>query len=280
MRFILLFCSFSFINHIHAQLLPPQRDSLLVMRAFGRVLKVNTAPLATRIMTVAEGLLGTPYQAGTLEGNPTERLVVNLRQLDCWTFVENCAVIATLTDVSPAQAYRTYQQRLTAWRYRNGKVRGYGSRLHYFSEWVLSAAARGYLVDITATLPHAQPYDKAITFMTDNPRLYPALAPDSVRQTIQTVQRWLSVQPRHYVPKKFVQELYNHLQEGDLLVLTSQHPNLDVEHQGFATKYKGQWHLLHASSVGHKVLISSEPLATYIRRVPAMSGIVVARWKN
>lgn len=44
----------------------------------------------------AEQFIGVPYVASTLEVNPDEELVVNLRQLDCTTLVEN-VVALTLT---------------------------------------------------------------------------------------------------------------------------------------------------------------------------------------
>ena len=41
----------------------------------------------------AHQLIGRPYVAHTLEGQPTERLVVNTRQLDCTTLVETVTAL-------------------------------------------------------------------------------------------------------------------------------------------------------------------------------------------
>ena len=46
------------------------------------------------IIFFARKLLGIPYVAHTLEVNKTEKLVVNLRQLDCTTFVENVVALS------------------------------------------------------------------------------------------------------------------------------------------------------------------------------------------
>ncbi|MDP2725000.1 MAG: DUF1460 domain-containing protein, partial [Syntrophales bacterium] len=40
-------------------------------------------------LAVGSHFLGTPYVAGTLEQEKGESLQINLRQLDCFTFVEN-----------------------------------------------------------------------------------------------------------------------------------------------------------------------------------------------
>ena len=41
----------------------------------------------------AEQFIGVPYVASTLEVNPAEELVVNLRQLDCTTLGENVVAL-------------------------------------------------------------------------------------------------------------------------------------------------------------------------------------------
>lgn len=65
-------------------------DSLKVVRlvAQGRKLKA-----ADRPVYFGRQFLGVPYVAATLEGHDPECLVVNLRQLDCTTLVENVAAL-------------------------------------------------------------------------------------------------------------------------------------------------------------------------------------------
>ena len=41
-------------------------------------------------LNIAKSFLNRPYKAHTLEGNQTEKLVVNLHEFDCSTFVETC----------------------------------------------------------------------------------------------------------------------------------------------------------------------------------------------
>ena len=51
------------------------------------------------MLEIGKFFLGTPYVTGTLETEGAEHLVVNLREYDCVTFVEN--VVALLWHVEP-----------------------------------------------------------------------------------------------------------------------------------------------------------------------------------
>jgi hypothetical protein len=60
--------------------------------------------------------------------------VCNLQGLDCFTFDENVLALY-LTKKKNSNSYTDFQNILTELRYRNSKIDGYASRLHYFVEW-------------------------------------------------------------------------------------------------------------------------------------------------
>ena len=68
-------------------------DSALVCNIIGN-LSVDEESNENYILALAQSLLGLPYVSGTLEVNDEERLVVNLSQLDCTTFVENVLALS------------------------------------------------------------------------------------------------------------------------------------------------------------------------------------------
>jgi hypothetical protein len=70
------------------------------------------------------------------------------------------------------------------------------------------------------------------------------------------------------------------IQEGDIISLTAWKKDLDIAHQGFAVKVNGRMHLMHASSLGKKVVISKQPLPEYILSQPGQTGIMVARLRD
>ena len=57
-----------------------QKDSLRIMAIFDKMKTIP--PKDVRVVDIARCFLGTPYVAKTLEKYPTERLIVNTRELD------------------------------------------------------------------------------------------------------------------------------------------------------------------------------------------------------
>ena len=66
-------------------------DSILFLEKQKIAPAEKSSPLRT--LAIARSFLGTPYVKGCLDRHATESLTVNLRELDCWTFVENCIAI-------------------------------------------------------------------------------------------------------------------------------------------------------------------------------------------
>ena len=125
------------------------------------------------ILRIGRFFLGTPYGTGTLETEGAERLVVNLRELDCFTFVENVVVLA-LVSKSRQKSFEVFCRLLRKTRYRQGRLQGYASRLHYFSDWIHDNEKKGIIKDVTAEIG-GRPWRKTVNFMTTHPDLYPAL---------------------------------------------------------------------------------------------------------
>ena len=100
----------------------------------------------------ARKLLGLPYVAHTLEVNKRERLVVNLRQLDCTTYVEN-VVALTMCVRQKAYSFGAFCANLQKIRYRGGGVPHYVSRLHYFTDWIEDNTAKGLCREIQSPVP-------------------------------------------------------------------------------------------------------------------------------
>lgn len=59
--------------------------------------RVDTLPIGERVVALGRWFVGAPYTPGTLEVRP-ERLVVNLREFDCVTYVETMLAMARLLD--------------------------------------------------------------------------------------------------------------------------------------------------------------------------------------
>lgn len=101
-----------------------------------------------RIVKTGEFFLNTPYRGGTLEGKEKEQLVVNLRQLDCVTFVDNVMSLALLKQYD-AEACKEFLSNLQKIRYRDRKILNYTSRLHYSTDWLYEMQRIGLVSDVT-----------------------------------------------------------------------------------------------------------------------------------
>src|SRR5262245_28987701 len=56
---------------------------------WGTAARLDTLPIGSAIARMGETFVGATYRPATLEVPGPERVVVNLRELDCVTFVEN-----------------------------------------------------------------------------------------------------------------------------------------------------------------------------------------------
>jgi len=262
-------------EHLYAEnIVPPQvvsaRDSLVFLEK--QKVAAHENSLTAKTLVVAESFLGTPYVSGTLDVNANEQLVVNLRQLDCWTLVENSLAIAQ-TGNGDLQEYQSHLQRL---RYWGGVVDGYGSRIHYFSGWLLQAEKNGFLRDLTQEMGGV-PYRKKISYITARADKYPKIKNAAVRRDLAAAEKRINAHAWHYIPKAKVAAMEHLIQEGDLIILTSAKRDLDIAHQGFAVRRNGRIHLLNASSLSKRVVISKQTLPQYLASQKGQSGIMVAR---
>jgi hypothetical protein len=228
------------------------------------------------LATIGKSFLGTPYVAKTLEIGEKESLVINLQGLDCTTYVENVLALGILLSKG-AKSLDTFAAALLSIRYRDGELKGYPSRLHYFSEWIANNDKKGLVCDVTADLG-GKPITKDINFMSTHRDLYPFLADDDNYLRIKASERYLNNRPVNVLAKDKIEASEHLIQTGDVIALATSIEGLDVTHTGFAIRLdSGRIHLLHASSSNEEVEISRLPLADYLKEIRHNTGIMVAR---
>lgn len=231
-------------------------------------------PLGEVMQALGLRLQGAPYVAGLLDVVPAESLLTPLDRFDCVLFVETVLALAqsvTLGDTTLAG----FQQRVEQLRYRDGQMKGYCSRLHYFTDWIDDNAQRGLVRDITRELG-GRPMRRQIRFMSRHRTLYPRLAADSTWQCIQRVEEALSARERFVLTTDQIHRIAEGLQPGDIVAFVARESTLDVVHVGLVyVSADGRRGLLHASPQGG-VKVSPD-LQTYAENNPNQVGIVVAR---
>jgi hypothetical protein len=227
------------------------------------------------ILEIGNFFLGARYVTGTLEAEGSERLIVNLREHDCVTFVENVVALAWVV-ASREKSFEAFRTLLRKIRYRQGRFQGYASRLHYFSDWIHDNQKKGIIRDVTGEIG-GEPLKKTVTFMTRHPDLYPRLKNAANLRRMKSVERTISRRSLFFIPKKALGRLEVRVRNGDLIAITTDAEGLDVLHVGLAARVKNRIHLLHASTIEGKVVLSRKTLYRYLMQSRARTGMMVAR---
>ena len=230
------------------------------------------------IEKVGLSFLGTEYVAGTLDGDKySEKLVIKVSGLDCVTFVENTLAISRVIQAG-LPSLDNYKDELTTIRYRDGKIDGYTSRLHYFSDWIYDNEQKGLVKDITKKIGGV-PYNKKINFMSEHTSSYKQLLNDDgeSQAIIKSIEKKINARKLYYIPKGEVDTYYDDLQTGDIIATTTEIKGLDVTHTGYIYKKNGKTYFLHASLSMGEVIVSKEQLKEYLKSDKKKTGIMVAR---
>ena len=250
-------------------------DEVLYKKKVVAIKAIAAISYGDSLTQIGKSFLGTPYKEKTLEIGTEETLVVNLRGLDCTTFVENVLAFGHVLRKNDT-LLSAFTEQLETIRYRNGKLKGYPSRLHYFTEWIADNQKKGIVEDITAKL-NGIPLEKTINFMGTHRSSYPFLEDDVNFEGILKMEARLATEEFCYLPTAVLETQESQLQSGDIIALATSIKGLDVTHTGIAIRQKnGRIHLLHASTSG-SVVISKEPLTAYLKKIKHNIGIIVAR---
>lgn len=233
-------------------------------------------PLSEVIVQVAGQFYGQPYVAHTLETDGEEQLVVNLREFDCTTYVENVLALSFCFK-SGQTDFTDYLEMLRKLRYRDGIIDQYPSRLHYFSEWLADNQKKG-LVKIVSNDLGDKKFDARVDFMTENRDRYDQLAENDVfvNEMAQAEDR-ISEYDLKYISANRLEEVSPKIKSGDIIAFCSSIDGLDVTHTGFAVHTDDGLYFAHASLGGEKVMLSDVRLKTYIENRDNVYGILVGR---
>ena len=233
------------------------------------------------VLANALTFLDIPYVANTLESKDDEHLIINCDQVDCTTFVEYALAMALCNGQGSDMSETEFANNLRSIRYRDGKIDGYTSRLHYMSDWINNGIKNGVIEDVTAAnSPYTQ--QLKVNFMTRNANKYPSLNghTDNINR-IKQVEESLSGTTVNWIPKdKMLHAGLPYIKNGDIILITSDTPGLDIAHMGVAMYVGDSLCLLHASSDKGKVMIEPLTLKAYLKQNDRFSGIRVVRMKK
>jgi hypothetical protein len=279
--FALLILSLSFgLNISVAQSTPNNRimqpeDKRIAEEKLNVFKPKSALPISELITEIGLSFLGTPYVVASLENGLEEKMVINLRELDCTTFAENCLALARTVKAGNTD-FESFVSELVRIRYRDGIRNQYPSRLHYFVEWISNNQDKR-IIDGTPN-QNGIKSNKVINYMSTHPTNYPVLKehPELI-PTIAAQEKALTQTGFMFFPKNNITNLYKQLQHGDIIALTSNIDGVDVNHVGIILKRGTEFYLLHAPLSGKKVLVSEGPITDFIKPESKNNGIMIAR---
>lgn len=227
------------------------------------------------VLNAARLAVGRPY-APQVELPGIEVVDNNVNVFQCVSLVEGALAMARCAwqDERTAGCFRKEIARL---RYRHGAMDGFGSRLHYFEDWLDDNASRGSLAVLT------DKYSKhtllrRTAYMSNHLPLFPGMQDANERKRIEHTEARLSHKPVPIVLRSDLARASEHLVDGDIVAIATRRPDILVHHVGFVDRdSRGVVHLLHASSALGRVVRTHDALLDYVKRKPEREGVLIAR---
>ncbi len=250
-------------------------DRQIYERYIGSLEANKDLPIGQLVIRTALFFVGTPYVASTLEKEP-EGLVVNLRELDCTTFVESVLALAR-TVSEDSLSFKHYCDNLRQLRYRNGLIKDYTDRLHYMADWLYENERKGIVQDIGKAIGGVS-LPMNLSFISSNSGRYAPLKDHpAFVNSIAEKEREINARSYYYVPKLAIDRCKDKIKDGDVLCFVTSIKGLDVTHVGIAYWRGGELTFIHASSSAKKVVVQERTLQDYVMSIKSCKGILLAR---
>lgn len=217
--------------------------------------------------------IGKPYLDHPLDAKREESLVTRMDSFDCVTFIEDVLSKSLGAFVGHPDMSDSF---LLTLRYREGRIEGYESRIHYISEWLMQAEKNGYGKNISELL-QGKTRQKKINFMSEHLSMYPKLHSKKILDAIRNSEANLSKMPVTYIPKPMVKNIENQLLPGDILAFTTNVPGLDIIHTAIIFKVNSHAQMIHASSKNKKIEVSELSVHRWMDENKNCDGLIVFR---
>ena len=231
----------------------------------------------------ARKFIGVRYENYVLEQTKKEQLIIDLRRLDCTTFVETVAALALCCKHQEYtfSAYCRYLQKL---RYRDGKIEDFSSRLHYFTDWIKDNVRMGFVSwPQEPTPPFTATKSPGYNIMTKLRKSYRQIATnDKLLAKISRCEDNLKGFSFRYIPKQLLNGGKKDLaciSNGDIVCMVTSAECLDVAHLGIAVWHGDKLHMIDASKIKGKVVEEVKTLYQYQHTKAAQIGIIVVKMK-
>jgi hypothetical protein len=218
-----------------------------------------TGDAGGRINFLSSKFLGVDYAESTLTGGKDipEVLIINLREADCFTFLEYVEAMRR------SDSFAAFTENLIKVRYRSA-IPSFDMRNHFFTDW--RDFNREFTEDITGKIGDrpAKSVRKILNEKEDGTLFLPG---------IPSVERIIDFIPADAIGGPLLHEL----KTGDYIGIYSHEKGLDVSHVGILIKEGDNISFRHASSQKEYRKVVDQDFRKYIAQTP---GIIVLRPKT
>lgn len=252
-----------------------EEDRIIFDRYVSEMEANKSLPTGELMVKTARFFLNTPYVAATLEKEP-EGLVINLREMDCMTLVEN-VVALTKTIQSASPSFDVFCKNLQTLRYRDGKIRDYTDRLHYTTDWIYVNQRKGLVKDETSLIGGI-PLPVSVSFMSTHPDSYKQLKGNpELTNRLAAIEKEINKRTYYYIPEASINERASKIEDGDIVCFVTTIKGLDISHVGIICRVGDKLTFIHASTTYKKVIVNEAPLQEYVEGIKRNSGIMIVR---
>jgi len=232
-------------------------------------------PLEELIIEVAKYFLGTPYVGHTLEIEP-EGVVINLREMDCTTFVENVYALAN-TLRSGDITFNNFISKLKLIRYRDGVVKDYADRLHYTADWIWDNQKKGLVKNVTKDAGGKELKINLYAMSTNHDKYKQLKGNNILTAKIKGIEQSANSRKNWHIPNREIEKNSANLKNGDMVGFVTTFKGMDMSHVGIIYWEGEKLTFIHASSSEKRVVIEKHTLEEYAQKSKTNNGIMVVR---
>lgn len=232
-------------------------------------------PVSELVASIAEQMVGTPYEAGLLDVYP-EKLRVYLDKTDNLHFIETCLAVALTVrgkqeaaDMPVDDIYISLCDNIRSLRYRNGAISKFSDRIFYFTEWAEQAQAMGLMKEYSDQFGHE--YNQSFSYLSDHLMYLPQIGrePKAREEILEIEKRLFAKNPLFAIGNEdMTTDFHDNIQDGDIVAIVSDRKGEDISKIGVIRKTETSVFIISASYKEKKVL--SEDFANFCKEIKGL----------
>ena len=213
---------------------------------------------------IGQYFIGAPYLANRLSKSNPEKVYFSFTDFDCVTYVENVLAL-----YNSKGNHIQFSENLIKIRY-NDSI-SYENRNHYLTSGLEKLVKLNILTPINNPL-NSKYVLKNIDYLSKHVNYI-----NIDKSKLMKIEKSISSRPIYYFDSMNDSDIYNLIQNGDVIAFLSTHNDLDFKHVGFVYIRNNKKYILHASQEKKVVCISDVTIDQYLLKNKKIKGFQIYR---